>query len=152
MCRQPNIQHGFTLIELIVVMVLLGILSITILPRFFSGAGTSEYQYRDQALAVLRRVQIEAMQCTDVSFCGNSSLQLGSTSLGTSADCRNDASHLCIASRDAVTLAANFSQLKFDALGRPLGCDGATPACTLQINGSSQLQICIEHEGYIRPC
>ena len=152
MSRQYSSPHGFTLVELIVVMVLLGILSVTLLPRFLSGAGTSEYQYRDQALAVLRRVQIEAMQCTDPVFCAGRSLQLNSSALGSSADCRNDATHLCIASRDNVTLTANFSQLSFDALGRPQGCAVATPACTLTITGNTSLQICLESEGYIRPC
>ncbi|SEB00493.1 type II secretion system protein [Alkalimonas amylolytica] len=152
MIRQYVSLKGFTLVELIVVMVLLGILSVTLLPRFLSGAGTSEYHYRDQALALLRRVQIQAMQCTDATFCPGSVLQLSSSAIGTSADCRNDATHLCIASRDVVTLSANFSQLSFDALGRPQGCAAATPACTLTITGSNSLQICLESEGYIRPC
>ncbi|MEE2025919.1 MULTISPECIES: type II secretion system protein [Alkalimonas] len=152
MVRQYRSSNGFTLVELIVVMVLLGILSVTLLPRFFSGAGTSEYQYREQALAVLRRVQLQAMQCTDSVFCPEAQLALSASALGITADCRNDATHLCIASRDNVTLSANFNQLSFDTLGRPQGCAVASPACVITITGRNSLQVCIESQGYIRSC
>ncbi|MCH8537489.1 MAG: type II secretion system GspH family protein, partial [Alkalimonas sp.] len=134
-----------------VVMVLLGILAVTLLPRFFTGSGTAEYGYRDQALAVLRLVQLQAMQCTDSSsgLCPPQQLQIASDRLGSSEACRNDARHLCIDARDPVTLSASFSTLSFDSMGRPLGCSGA---CSLQVQGSTSLDICIESEGYIRPC
>lgn len=142
---------GFTLIELVVVMVLLGILAVTVLPRFFTSSGTAEYGYRDQALAVLRLVQLQAMQCTDSSsgLCPSQQLQIASDRLGSSAACLNDARHLCIAERDPVALSASFNTLSFDSMGRPQGCNGA---CTVQVQGSTSLGICIESEGYIRPC
>ena len=58
---------GFTLVELIVVLVIIGVLAVSLVPRFFSAAGTSEYLYQDQLLNLLRRAQIQAMQCTDCS-------------------------------------------------------------------------------------
>ncbi|MDP4537761.1 type II secretion system protein [Alkalimonas collagenimarina] len=151
MSRQCPEPKGFTLIELVVVMVLLGILAVTLLPRFFTSSGTAEYGYRDQALAIMRLVQLQAMQCTDSTsgLCPPQQLQIASNRLGSSSACINDARHLCIAARDPVVLAASFSTLSFDSMGRPLGCGGA---CTLQVQGSVSLGICIESEGYIRPC
>jgi MSHA pilin protein MshC len=151
MSRQFPHPKGFSLIELVVVMVLLGILAVTLLPRFFTSSGTAEYGYRDQALAVLRLIQLQAMQCTDSSssLCPPQQLQLASDRLGSSGDCRNDARHLCIAERDPVILSASFSSLSFDSMGRPFGCTGA---CMMQVQGSTSLGVCIESEGYIRPC
>lgn len=151
MSRQRPEPKGFTLIELVVVMVLLGILAVTLLPRFVTSSGSAEYGYRDQALAILRLVQLQAMQCTDNSggLCPPQQLQIASNRLGSSGACLNDARNLCIAERDPVVLSASFSTLSFDSMGRPQGCSGA---CTVQVQGSTSLSICIESEGYIRPC
>ena len=59
---------GFTLIELIIVVLLLGIVSATALPRFLGKAGVEEITVQDQMISVLRRMQTQAMQQTNVSF------------------------------------------------------------------------------------
>lgn len=59
---------GFTLIELIIVILLLGIVSATALPRFLGKAGVEETTVQDQMISVLRRMQTQAMQQTNVSF------------------------------------------------------------------------------------
>ena len=151
MSRQLPDHKGFTLIELVVVMVLLGVLAVTLLPRFFTSSGTAEYGYRDQGLAILRLIQLQAMQCTDSSssLCPPQQLLIASDRLGSSSACLNDARHLCIAESDPVVLSASFSALSFDSMGRPIGCSGA---CTVQVQGTASPGICIESEGYIRPC
>lgn len=52
--------HGFTLIELVAVLVLLGIISISVFPRFSGRDGLAEYALRDELLAVLRFAQHRA--------------------------------------------------------------------------------------------
>lgn len=146
-------HSGFTLIELIVVLVLIGVLAVSVVPRFFDASGTSEYLYRDQALNILRRVQIQAMQCTD---CVSQGVIVQSDRIfsGTNA-CLNDATHLCIAPRDSSTITiakTGFNiQLNFDSNGRPLS-NCATGTCRITIEGAVALPICIEAEGYIHPC
>ncbi|MGP9803145.1 prepilin-type N-terminal cleavage/methylation domain-containing protein [Rheinheimera sp. NSM] len=139
---------GYTLIELIVVIVVLAVLSVSIAPRFFTTAGTSEYLYQDQLLNLLRRVQIQAMQCTD---CITPVINISASSVLIGAASCNDAdtsAALCVAARDEVTLAPAGS-ISFDNLGRP-AC--STGSCTITLQGQTTLKVCIASEGYIHPC
>lgn len=60
-------QRGFSLVELIIVVVLLGIVSVTSLPKILGKGGTEEITAQDQIISVLRRMQIQAMQQTNVT-------------------------------------------------------------------------------------
>ena len=64
--KSPRLSRGFTLIELIIVIIILGILSATVLPKFFGSNGFSEYAYRSDAIAKLRLIQTKAMQQTTI--------------------------------------------------------------------------------------
>lgn len=50
-------QRGFTLVELVTIMILLGILAFTALPRFESGLAAKGAAVRDQIVASLRYAQ-----------------------------------------------------------------------------------------------
>jgi MSHA pilin protein MshC len=65
LCKTNN---GLTLIEFLIVIIVLGILSVTALPRFVGKAGVEEITVQDQMISVLRRMQTQAMQQTNVSF------------------------------------------------------------------------------------
>lgn len=149
-------QHrGFTLIELIVVLVLIGVLAVSVVPRFFDASGTSEYLYRDQTLNILRRIQMQAMQCTTDCTVPGVSVLIDRIYIGTGNVCLNDATHLCIGERDSSSIEiarTGFNgQLNFDNNGRPLS-NCATGTCRITIEGAVTLPICIEAEGYIHPC
>ena len=55
------IQNGFTLVELIVVILIIGILSISIAPRFFGVADYEDRRAVDELLTALRHTQQMAM-------------------------------------------------------------------------------------------
>ncbi len=57
-----NRHSGFTLLELVIVMLLLGTLAVYVVPRFLGRGGFDEYVLRDRLLASLRLVQMQAMQ------------------------------------------------------------------------------------------
>jgi MSHA pilin protein MshC len=141
-------QTGFTLIELIVVLILIGVLAVSLVPRFFTASGTSEYVYRDEALNLLRRVQMQAMQCTN---CTSPTVTVSASSiLAGGNSCASDSSlALCPAANDNISFSANYSPISFTSLGQPVGCVGQ---CQLTIQGSSALRLCIETEGYVHPC
>ena len=52
---------GFTLVELVLVIVLLGVLSVSIAPVLFSRPGFSEYTFRDRLISLLQTMQLQAM-------------------------------------------------------------------------------------------
>ena len=60
---------GFTTIELVVTLIILGILSATIIPKFFTSNGFEEYAYRTEIISTLRAVQLRAMQQAQNSQC-----------------------------------------------------------------------------------
>ncbi|WP_052749080.1 type II secretion system protein [Arsukibacterium ikkense] len=153
-------QHhtGFTLIELIVVLVIIGVLAVSLVPRFFSGSGTNEYLYRDQAFSLIQRQQIQSMQCTS---CNPVGVQVDNFSINPagSPGCENTATRLCISARDRSTIqlrpVAFELDLYFNNLGQPIGKGGTRlcqNSCRVNVQGNVNLAICIEYEGYIHLC
>ena len=141
-------QVGVTLVELIVVLIILGVLAVSLLPRFFSGSGSTEYLYQDQLLNLLRRVQMQAMQCTG---CATPTVNISSSTIlvaGSSCSDENSLA-LCPDARDNISFISAATAIGFDSLGRPQGCIGL---CQLTVQGEAALRVCIETEGYIHPC
>jgi MSHA pilin protein MshC len=69
--RRSNYRKnlGFTLIELIVVIILISIMSVTVLPKFFTSNGFEEFTYRDELITKLRAIQLRSMQQTNDTTC-----------------------------------------------------------------------------------
>ena len=143
------------MIELIIVIIILGILSVTVAPKFLTSKGFSEYAYRTDVIAKLRLIQTKAMQQTNSGYCH--SVLVTATKLGTPENCgpslsfatpwQDSASKLQIDSNDNITFATNFTgnSFTFDSMGRP-SC--AAP-CVITISGEQSISVQIEAEGYI---
>lgn len=58
-------QTGFTLIELVTVIILIGILAVSVSPKFDGTASYEAHSHRAQLIAALRLTQLRAMQQTD---------------------------------------------------------------------------------------
>jgi MSHA pilin protein MshC len=148
-------KRGFTLIELIIVIIILGVLSVTVAPKFFSSQGFSEYAYRTDAIAKLRLIQTKAMQQTNSNYCH--SVLVTNSILGAPDNCgisqsfvtpwQDSATKLKIDSSDNITLSTNFAgnSFSFDSMGRP----SCTAPCIITISGEQSISIQIESEGYI---
>ena len=166
--------QGFTLIELVVVIIILGIMMTTVIPKFLSSDGFEEYAYRSEVVATLRGIQLRAMQQRGVELCHQVTIApkvLGLNSTDTALANNCDSSELfdegqdeffantsvAIANEHSVTFSTNglANIFGFDSLGRAIdingnliACNGASP-CQIIITGDEALIIQIESEGYI---
>ncbi|AQM20427.1 prepilin-type N-terminal cleavage/methylation domain-containing protein [Vibrio anguillarum] len=157
---------GFTLIELIVIILLLGILSAYAASRYSGTSGFSSVTTQSEVLASLRLTQNRAMQRTDLCnrwLVSNNQAQQVFPQTISSAVCTTslpnpatDSSFVDAAANDiTLTLTNNDGShfLDFDSLGRAAQC--LTANCTVTLNnlqsGESR-QVCINSEGYIYAC
>ena len=163
-------QQGFTIVELVTVIVLIGILTVVIAPKF-SGTDTYEaHAHRSQLISALRLTQQRAMQQTNPNATGagyychqivfdNVKVRYG---VPDRLDCSTttfpnswqpDATGFEVDNKYEVSFqingVANPSIVAFDSMGRPL--DDCLDGCFINIKSSVEiLQIQIELEGYIR--
>ncbi|UIP28263.1 prepilin-type N-terminal cleavage/methylation domain-containing protein [Photobacterium sp. TLY01] len=158
-------QRGFTLIELILVIILLGILSVTAASRLIGRSSFDAYLARDQAITLTRQIQLRAMSNIDAQgdLDGCLSLQVTPDHFGPPACADTTFSGRAITEADdAITVTGDLQgEVRFDLLGRPYQQDGSgnkTPLCTTacQITfvsrNAQSASICINREGYIHAC
>jgi MSHA pilin protein MshC len=184
--RSPNVvtghshvwrSRGFTMVELIVVMVLMGILGAVGAARFFNRTAYDADAFTEQTRAMLRYAQKVAIAQNRPVYArmdGGSGIALcfenlpacptasqvlapagsNSGSAGTKAKC-GSASWYCEARPSGVTFALPLgtSYIYFDALGRPYNDAGALNAAGLAINisgdGIGRLVRVAQETGYV---
>lgn len=118
---------GFTLIELIVILMLTGILAIAILPRFFDRRDFDERAFVDQITGALRYAQKAAIaqrRTVCAAFTANS-LTLRIRSAAGNGACDTDLSGptgvapYTVTASDGAGFALTPAAFSFDAEGRP---------------------------------
>lgn len=140
--KKCNAAQGFSLIELVAVIVLLGIVLVLVLPQFSTRGGVAEYALRDELIAAYRYVQQRATYdhsgvCYSLSVTatgfephrdGSFFEQYGQVSYV------GDYSGL-----DVSTGGSNVFTLYFDGLGNvsQASCGGAPPGGTLTLSTGS---------------
>ncbi len=156
---------GFTLVELIIVIILIGIVSVYAVSRFYGVDSISAPVAREQAISVIRQIQITRMQnnipdlfsyCSDTSAanqalkqqCQRSRLVIQSNCLGSLAACSasdvSSRSDLVKISGLSFSSSPTTNSVDFDLLGNP------SSALTITINApDSQASVCINTQGYV---
>ncbi|MBA6297630.1 prepilin-type N-terminal cleavage/methylation domain-containing protein [Colwellia sp. MB02u-9] len=163
--KNKSVNQGFTLIELIIVIIILGILSVTVAPKFFTAKGFSAYGYRTDVIAKLRLIQLKAMQQTQAAPDPENenrchTVLLTDKKLGTPDNCVDELSFnstwqdsttkVKIADQDDVIFSGENitdNSFSFDSMGRPSSSCNAP--CKITINGEQNISVQIESEGYI---
>lgn len=143
--RKSN--KGFTLLELVVVMVVIGILSVTIVPKMFSTGGFDEIGYQSELITKLRSIQLRYMHnSTDCNISlSDTKIQLliGSPCVINDEIIYNTSKVLIIG--DKLSFQRTSNSLSFNAMGRPIGGE-----FIISILGGEKLRtVTINSEGYI---
>ena len=156
---------GFTLTELILVIVLLSILSLFAASRFIGKSSFSAFALREQVISVIRQVQVNRMQSNVDNPDSNFQLKVSSSCIGSVAACALSGSAQDARSDVVVDDSAQFSTqtlgddvtLNFSLLGNPLDDSGdslATASGGVSIiiedkNGQSRCAVNINSQGYV---
>lgn len=145
--RQRARARGFTLVELITIMVLLGILAAAAMPRFADRSGFESRGFRDETVALLRFAQKSAIAqrhnvCAAIAADGIS-LTIA-TSSGISAVCTTSLA-LPFTPRGGSGLAPAGTSLKFLASG----ATDAVSDMTFTVSGSNDIHV-DAITGYVR--
>ncbi|OBU33364.1 prepilin-type N-terminal cleavage/methylation domain-containing protein [Photobacterium kishitanii] len=140
-------QHGFTLIELVMVIIVLAIISVTAASRYASKSSFSAQLARDQAIAIARQIQITAMQQQR----GCATLTINQQLFGCAT--RQNATNYLTTINDQVTITPN-SIIAFNLLGQPLHAHGEPQCMTgceivFTANNNNYAKMCINQQGYI---
>ena len=148
-------NKGFTLLEAMMVIVIVGILGSVLGPRFIGDNGFEAYAYRAETISTLRAIQQRAMQNPQTRQC----VLITEKKLGQPNTCpveglltfsdtwSGDDTTSVIMTHDTVYYTQT-QYFAFDSLGRPV-CQTSPCPIDIIIEGSPPLKLRIESEGYI---
>ncbi|MDP2503768.1 MSHA biogenesis protein MshC [Vibrio splendidus] len=156
---KPN--RGFTLVELIVVILLLAIISATAISRFGGRQSYELYALQELASSVVRQVQLNRMQSNmDMLVSGAESLRIvaANNCIGSQSACNNisETRSDVIASDDysfaSVPTSSYSSPIEFNLLGNPENTASSGVQITISSNNSSdRAWVCINSQGFVYP-
>ena len=138
--KPPSHQnnHGFTLIELVTVVIILGIVAVTIIPRFVQNDPFELRTAQDKIISAARHAQQLSMTRGNTA---NIQLQVDNTSKQVT---------ILNSGKPAIDLPAALTYtdatISYNTLGE------ANAATTLTITGNNSRQVCIESTGYAHAC
>lgn len=149
--------QGFTIVELIITITIIGILAGIAIPRFVSRDAFDSVGFTDQVVSITRyaqKVAIAKRRTVCVTLAANTitlnytNAALCDTPLALPSDQANT-----LNAPNAVTLDSPIASFYFDPLGRPFNAtDNAalTAPLSITVNGTPPRTITVEHEtGYV---
>lgn len=159
-------QRGFTLVELVMTMIVVGILAVVVLPRFDLLSGFDEIGYRDQVKATLeyaRKAAVAQRRYVCVQRTDNNlavTIDLDIPEGRTSGICPRQqpltlpgSNDTGISPRGSTTLLpTSATYVVFDALGRPWTSASTTvsTSASFTVHGDADYPITVEAEtGYV---
>ena len=153
--------RGFTLVELIIVLVLLGVLAVVAAPRIFNTGDFNSRGFHDETLGLLRYAQKTAIaqrRTVCVSFPGGNSalLRIASASAVTSCDVDligpKGQTPGKITAKSGVAYSTAPLTVHFDGLGQPLNASSGlalSAARTIQVTGAANAITIEPGTGYV---
>ncbi|EGQ8091594.1 prepilin-type N-terminal cleavage/methylation domain-containing protein [Vibrio vulnificus] len=151
-------QAGFTLVELIVVILLISIVSAYAASRYIGTGSFSAYAAQEQAISIIRQLQVYRMQSNTTNSANpNFELTASGGCLGSTAGCTAASTPQAAESRsdvmrlDGVSVSSTISPIRFDLRGNPLQTNGsALNSVTITFTASGEsASVCINSQGYV---
>lgn len=167
--NDKRLAQGFTLIELVIVIIVLGVLSAVAIPKFVNRGGFEDYSVRDQLISRLRLVQLQSMNADPSEsatenacywlvvesdcFYHEDTARVAGTCLSPSASgvCSDDSysDYAPVPFPSDMLITTNY---RFDLDGKLLSSNASLPLneeIVIPLNGDNNLSITIEDEGFI---
>ncbi|MBI3529785.1 MAG: prepilin-type N-terminal cleavage/methylation domain-containing protein [Betaproteobacteria bacterium] len=157
-------QRGFTLVELVVVIILVGVLAVIAIPRFRGVASFNTKGFADSVMTSLRYAQKQAIakrRNVCVAFTSTTASFTFASAAGSASACNTSLTgpagqspySISPDAKSVVTFAAVPAGLTFDALGRPLATATGLPLASvlvITISGDISRSFSVEPEtGYV---
>ena len=153
--KRFNLKYisGFTLVELIVVILLIGIISISIAPRFFGVSSFESRRAADEALSAIKHAQQIAMARTDqihfVLTANDYTVQISGADIDPNIPDLRSPEGLSPYQRRFNGVTATAATVRFNGLGQPVDSSGDPLPSDLDLNIGSGITIRIEaNTGY----
>ncbi|MFA0566676.1 Tfp pilus assembly protein FimT/FimU [Vibrio gallaecicus] len=154
-------DSGFTLVELIVVILLLAIISAVAISRFGGRQSYELYALQEQVSSIVRQVQLNRMQSNmDMSASGAEDLRLVAENncIGSQSACsklsetRSDVITSDNYSFSSVPASNSSSPIEFSLLGNPENTASSGVQVTISSNNTSdRAWVCINSQGFVYP-
>lgn len=153
-------SQGFTLIELILVIIILGIIAVYASPRIFTGTSTAEAVIDVQVLSLLRLQQQRAMQDV-IQPCYGVRIEGGEIRTRNCNQANRQEDSFSLPASVTLTAISGFenaaSGFNFNSLGCPVSinhevvneqCGSGTVQLTFV--GQDTQSVCVQSQGYMR--
>lgn len=149
-----QVSKGFTTIELVVVIILLGIMSAAIIPKMFSMQGFSERAYINEVLNKLRAIQLRSMQQTNTANCHSITItnKLLTNDVGNAQGCdiwSSGSTQVVITEANVAFDLTQATSFNFNSLGQVENCNISPCKVRIVTDAGDSLSVTIESEGYI---
>ena len=172
-------HNGFTLVELIVVIILISILSVSVFTRFSGKSGFFEYTFQARLISTLRNMQTRAMHDTRNDYCfqinfDSTTPAFGPPTLNYVSDTASDKEATCETDIEfgnpeylttnatemtdagvSLSTLPSFNFISFNSLGQPIDATGeltCSGQCKIVLTDEQAVSVCIESQGYIHAC
>ena len=149
-------QNGFTLVELVVIIIILAIVSLYASSKYIGVNKFSTFAAQEQAISVIRQIQLGRMQSNATTISSEYRLQVTANCLGALSTCsagNQEARSNAVWIDDQSFSFSPTMVLDFDFRGNPV-CSGAcAEPVTINVQNSSVVgSICINGQGFVYDC
>jgi len=151
--HRPSATIGFTVVELVVVIMIAGIVALVAIPRFMGASGFQSRGFYDSAKSVVRFAQKTAIAWRkDVFVCVTATGVSAGTAAGCATPIVNPATGNALSATAPSGVTLTPAAFSFDSAGRPNPNAAVTITLTSTIADDPARQIVIEREtGYVHP-